>query len=83
MSVQVEIADRMYDYTDEEKASKAVSEFQIEMGLGDEEAISIWADPNDPRQQELERRIFEAVDGNGPVKRAREHVPGGLTLSIA
>ncbi|WAC49800.1 hypothetical protein OVA03_07845 [Asticcacaulis sp. SL142] len=82
MGVSVDIADRLYDYTDEEKAAEAVSEFQFETGLSDAEVVALWDIDADPRRNELERRIFEAVDANGSVKRAQESVPGGVALFI-
>jgi len=82
MTVVVDIADRLYDYTDEEKAAEAVAAFQQEHSLDDHAIISIWNDPDDSRRIELERRIFDAVDSNGTAKRARESVPGGVCLVI-
>lgn len=82
MTVLVDIADRLYDYTDEEKAAQAVEEFQLVTGADDATVVSIWEDKADPRRAQLEKLIFEAVDRNGPARRAREHVPGGITLSL-
>nr|WP_303826928.1 hypothetical protein [Asticcacaulis taihuensis] len=83
MSIQVDIADRLYDYTDEERAAEAVSEFQMAAGLDDAEIIALWGNENDPRRAVLERKIFDAVDANGSAKRAEESVPGGISLAIA
>ncbi|ESQ88064.1 hypothetical protein ABAC460_17890 [Asticcacaulis sp. AC460] len=83
MTVIVDIADRLYDYTDEEKAADAVASFQTDMNIGDEAVLAIWQDESDPRRSELERRIFDAVDLNGSTKRARESVPGGVSLVMA
>ncbi len=83
MAIQVDIADRLYDYTDEEKAAEAVAEYQNSTGLQDTEVIAIWGNENDPRHAVLERMIFHAVDANGSAKRAEENVPGGISLGIA
>lgn len=82
MSVCVDIADRLYDYTDEEKASEVVAEFQAQYDLDDSAVVAIWADSADPRRSELEKLIFDAVDKNGSAKRARDNVPGGIELII-
>ncbi|MEI9903034.1 MAG: hypothetical protein WDN06_02900 [Asticcacaulis sp.] len=82
MTIIVDIADRQYDYTDEEKAAFAVASFQEEMSLDDSAVLALWDSERDPRRSELERRIFEAVDANGPVKRARETIPNGISLAI-
>lgn len=82
VTINVDIADRMYDYTDEEKAAEAVEEFQSLNKLSDGEIISIWQNEIDPRFSELEKRIFDAVDANGSVKRAQEKIPCGITLFI-
>jgi hypothetical protein len=82
MSVSVDIADRLYDYTDEEKAAEAVSAFQVENGLSDEEIVALWDAEADPRRGELERRIFDAVDANGSARRAQESVPVGVALFV-
>lgn len=82
MAISVDIADRLYDYTDEEKAADAVSSFQAAHGLDDDAIIAIWDNAGDPRRIELEKRIFDAVDANGSVKRAQESVPGGVSLLI-
>lgn len=83
MAISVDIADRLYDYTDEEKAAEAVAEFQGQLGLGDETIIKLWADESDVRRTELERMIFDAVDANGSMRRAQESIPGGISLEIA
>lgn len=83
MTIQVDIADRLYDYTDEEKATEALAEYQETTGLQDAEIIAIWGNESDPRRAILERMIFEAVDANGSAKRAEENVPGGISLAIA
>lgn len=44
MSIQVDIADRLYDYTDEEKAAEALAQYQETSGLQDAEIIGIWCD---------------------------------------
>lgn len=82
MSIQVDIADRLYDYTDEEKAAEAVAEFQETNGLDDFDIIAIWDSVGDPRHDTLERMIFAAVDANGSVKRAQESVPDGISLAV-
>lgn len=82
MTVQVDIADRLYDYTDEEKAAEAVEAFQAESGLDDQAVVAIWSDDSDPRRTQLEKLIFDAVDANGSVKRAQEHVPDGVSLFV-
>ncbi len=82
MPIQVEIADRLYDYTDEEKAAEAVEDFKATARLDDAAIVAIWNDEQNPLRPELEKVIFDAVDANGPVRRARESVPGGVTLSI-
>jgi len=83
MAVSVDIADRLYDYSDEEKAAEVVAQFQEAMGLDDEAVVGLWQNESDPRRTELERQIFDAVDANGTVRRARESVPGGISLYIA
>jgi hypothetical protein len=83
VAVAVDIADRLYDYTDEEKAAEAVAEFQIANELSDHEIITIWSNAGHPLRQVLEKLIFDAVDANGTVKRASESVPGDITLSLA
>ena len=82
MTIHVDIGDRLYDYTDEEKAAEAVADFQTQTGMGDDSIISLWLDESDPRRNELERLIFDAVDQNGSVARAQEHVPGDILLVI-
>ena len=82
MTITVDIGDRLYDYTDEEKAAEAVAGFQADMSLKDEDILVLWESEGDPRRNELERRIFEAVDSNGSAKRARESVPGAVSLYI-
>jgi hypothetical protein len=82
VTVSVDIGDRLYDYTDEEKAAEAIAEFQADLSLRDEEVVALWGEENDPRRDELERRIFEAVDANGSAKRAQESVPGAISLFI-
>lgn len=83
MSIQVDIADRLYDYTDEEKAAEALAQYQETSGLQDAEIIGIWCDDSDPRRTILERMIFDAVDANGSAKRAEENIPAGITLAVA
>lgn len=82
MAVIVEINDRLYDYTDEEKATEAVSQFMETHGLDESAVIAIWADATDPRHAEIERVIFDAVDQNGSQRRALESVPSGITFSL-
>ena len=82
MTIVVDIADRMYDYTDEEKAAEVVSEFQCDYNLKDDEVIAIWQNRQEPRFSELEKKIFDAVDANGSVKRAQETIPCGITLLV-
>ena len=82
MAISVDIADRLYDYTDEEKAAEAVSEFQAAMGLDDSGVLALWESVANPQRNELERLIFEAIDKNGSAKRQRESIPGGLSLFI-
>lgn len=82
MPIIVDIADRLFDYTDEEKAAEAIAEFQAETGLNDGAVIALWADERNPTRAELERRIFDAVEANGTVKRAEETIPNGVCLSI-
>jgi hypothetical protein len=83
MTVAVDIADRQYDYTDEEKAAEAIASFQAETGLSDEAVLALWADERSAERVVLERRIFDAVDLNGTAKRAQETVPADITLSVA
>ncbi|WP_298331352.1 hypothetical protein [Asticcacaulis sp.] len=83
MAVIVEINDRLYDYTDEEKATEAVSQFMETHGLDEISVVTIWADANDPRHAQIEKVIFDAVDQNGTQKRALESVPGGITISLS
>jgi hypothetical protein len=83
MTIAVDIADRQYDYTDEEKAAETIAAFQAEAGLSDEAVLALWADEGNPERNKLERRIYEAVDLNGSAKRAQETVPADITLSIA
>ena len=82
MAIIVEISDRLYDYTDEEKASEAVSQFMETHGLDESAVIAIWADATDPRRAEIEKMIFDAVDQNGSQTRADQTIPGGITLQI-
>ena len=82
MVISVDIADRLYDYTDEEKAAEAVADFQDQNQLGDEDIVTLWTGPADPKRDELERRLFEAVDKNGSAARAATSVPNGITLFI-
>ncbi len=82
MAVIVDIADRLYDYTDEEKAAAAVADFQARHDLSDIEIIAIWTDETDPLRFDLEKAIFAAVDANGSAKRAAESVPGEVSLII-
>lgn len=80
MTIAVDIADRLYDYTDEEKAAEAVALYQADMSLDDASILAIWRNEGDPRRMELERRIFGAVDDNGSKKRAEESIPFGISL---
>ena len=82
MTIQVDIADRLYDYTDEEKAAEAVAEFQVLKGLDDLSLVTVWENEGSPLRNQLERMIFDAVDSNGTAKRAAESVPGGISLGI-
>lgn len=82
MTISVDIADRQFDYTDEEKAAEAIADFQADTGLSDEQIVALWASDLDPRRAKLERLIFDAVDANGSAKRAQETVPSGITLSV-
>ena len=82
MSIAVEIADRLYDYTDEEAAAAVVADFQQGLGLTDEDIVALWSNYSDSRRSTLEKLIFDAVDANGSVKRASENVPAGIELSI-
>lgn len=83
MAISVDIADRLYDYTDEEKAADAVAGFQATLGLDDRAIIDIWASRTDGRRMKLEAMILAAVDANGSVKRAKESVPADIRLEIA
>lgn len=83
MPIAVDIADRQFDYTDEEKAAQAVAIFQAERKLDDNAIVALWENENDPVRAVLEKRIFDAVDANGSVKRAQETVPCGVYLLIA
>jgi len=80
MAIYVDIADRLYDYTDEEKAAQAIEEYQMSVDLEDATIISLWEDARDPRRLELERRIHSAVEMNGSARRAKESVPTEITL---
>ena len=82
MPVSVDIGDRLYDYTDEEKTAEAVARYQADLALTDNEVIEIWVSDTDPRRDELERCILDAVDANGSAKRAQESVPADISLSI-
>jgi len=83
MPILVEIADRQYGYTDEEKAADAVAQFQCDRGVTDAEIISQWADEGGPLRSELERVIFDAIDANGSPRRALETIPAEVILSVA
>lgn len=80
MTVIVGIANRLYDYTDEEKAAEAVAVYQADHGLSDAEIIAIWEGAATPQRDDLERRILEAVDANGGASRARDEIPYPLSL---
>lgn len=82
MAILVDIADRLYDYTDEEKAAEAIAEFQENEGLSDDQILAVWRDGDHPLHLRLEKVIFDAVDANGSVKRARESIPNGITLAL-
>lgn len=82
MAIFVDISDRMYDYTDEEKAAEAIEGFQDTSGLSDTQILALWTGAPCPQRDELERIIFEAVDRNGSAQRANETIPGGLSLYI-
>ncbi len=82
MAIGVDIADRLYDYTDEEKAVEAVAEFQLDKGLDDQAVVALWEGPQVPLRAELEAMVFAAVDANGSAKRAQESVPGGVSLFV-
>ena len=83
MTISVDIADRQFDYTDEEAAANVIAVFQEESALDDDVVLKLWDDEADPRRAELEARIFAAVDLNGSAKRAAETVPCGISLFIA
>jgi len=80
MAIAVDIADRLYDYTDEEKAADAVAEFQSDLGISDDAVIALWMGPRCQSRDELERKVFDAVDDNGSVARAKNSIPDGITL---
>lgn len=80
--IAVDIADRLYDYSDEEKAARVIAEYQIETGIDDQSVITLWHSTNDPRRLELERRVFDAIDRNGSVKRAETSIPNDMSLSV-
>ncbi|ADU13149.1 hypothetical protein [Asticcacaulis excentricus] len=80
MTIIVDIANRLYDYTDEEKAAEAIAAFQADQGLSDAEVLAIWERDSSSQRDELERRIFEAVDANGGAGRARDEIPYPLSL---
>ncbi len=82
MPITVDIADRLYDYTDEEAAAEAVAIFQDQHGLDDGAVVALWGSANDPTRAMLEKQIFDAVDANGSAKRAQECVPAGVSLLI-
>ncbi|HTM81956.1 hypothetical protein [Asticcacaulis sp.] len=82
MAISVDIADRLYDYTDEEKAAEAVAEFQVLSGLDDEGVVALWQDEANIRRRQLEKMIIEAVDANGSEKRAKENVPAEINLFV-
>jgi hypothetical protein len=82
MAISVDIPDRLYDYTDEEKAAEAIANFQAANGLSDADIIALWNDHGDPRRLELDRRITAAVDSNGSAKRAQETIPSEIILEI-
>ena len=83
MPITVDIADRLYDYTDEECAADAIAIYQNETGLDDAAIVSLWGDENDSRRQELYGRIVEAVDSNGSVSRAQHSIPAYISVDIA
>lgn len=82
MAISVDIADRLYDYTDEEKAAEAVAEFQDEQGLTELEVVALWDSKDDTRRNHLERLIYKAIDSNGSAKRAAESIPAEISLLI-
>lgn len=82
MSISVEIPDRLYDYTDEEKAAEAIMQFQSSLNLEDKEIIAIWDNASDPRREQLEASIIAAIDANGSVRRAEESIPSEILLVI-
>ncbi|KAF0117175.1 MAG: hypothetical protein FD163_1732 [Hyphomonadaceae bacterium] len=83
MSIIVDIADRMYDYTDEEVAAEAVEAFQYDYNLSDNEVFEIWESNKGSLFLELRDRITDAVDANGSFKRAQETVPCGVSLVVS
>lgn len=83
MTISVDIADRLFDYTDEEKAADAVAEYQASSGMDDDAILALWANDTDPRREVLENLIFAAVDTNGSAKRAQETIPCGIDLLIS
>lgn len=82
MSVMVEIADRLYDYTDEEAAASEIASFQEEKALEDITIIEIWSADNHPLKADLQHRIYTAIDANGTVQRAQASIPGELYLYV-
>ncbi len=82
MAILVDIADRLYDYSDEETAQRAVAEFQNDTGLTDEAIIALWADERNPQRFELEARIVRAVDLNGSAERAQTQVASQVNLLV-
>jgi hypothetical protein len=82
MSIAVDIADRQFDYTDEERAAEAVAEFQLVHKLDDDAIVDLWSRLDDPMRVGLEKAIFDAVDRNGSARRAAETIPGGVSLVI-
>lgn len=82
MPVVIDIADRLYDYTDEEKAAEAISDFQSEHDLSDQDILLIWSNTAHPMRAEMEKLIFDAIDANGSVRRANESIPSCIELFL-
>jgi len=82
VTISVDIADRLYDYTDEQKAAEVVADFQAEEGLTDEAVMAIWNSGSDPRRSTLEKNMFAAIDANGSVRRAQESVPAAISFFV-
>lgn len=84
MALILEIADRLYDYSDEEKALIALQNYQYETGMDDDTIIMYWETATHKKcaqRDEIQHVVYQAIDMNGSFARAAKSIPAGVTIT--